>query len=274
MYLYFNNKGQLLEKLEHGPVARAGTTNYEIFAYFDNLNIDTLYTEAELKLIKPDFNNTKYPAIPMERAQVIFHKQEGENPLFFEDGKLYKGFYFNFGVFEEDDEPLSLLDTSGIWNSYINLRGSNHTNYVQGTSTITVQSGIEDEDGVTLELDQLLNRIYEAISQRIPLDSDGYFRVIDDITPFEPFNVGDIVFSKSKKKIYRIIDREGHLENIPFEFTDLIVEGILNLNSIDNIVFNSEEHLVTLERCEELFALKEDAITVENQDYIIPEGDR
>ena len=97
MYLYFNKNGQLLERLEHGPQARAGSTNFEIFAYFEGLNVDTLYTDATLTLIKPDFDRSIEGNLYMPFVNdVKYEIADGENPTHFVNGKTYKGFYFSY----------------------------------------------------------------------------------------------------------------------------------------------------------------------------------
>ena len=67
MWLYFNEKGQILEVLEHGAPPRTGTTEFEIFAFFENTDIDVSYSNAALKLKKPDIEEEEYPLLLMDK---------------------------------------------------------------------------------------------------------------------------------------------------------------------------------------------------------------
>ena len=125
MFLYFNSNGQLLERLEHGPQARAGTTNFEIFAYFEDLDIDTCFNAATLTLIKPDLEHTSYPPLIMEKKTIEFVNLDGEHSEKFENHQNYRGYYFNFYSYADNQTVDVLIDTIGTWIASIKLYSIN-----------------------------------------------------------------------------------------------------------------------------------------------------
>lgn len=241
MFLYFNSNGQLLERLEHGPQARAGTTNFEIFAYFEGVDIETTYTAATITLEKPDLLHTSYPALLMERKTINFEPLSGENPTHFERNHIYKGYYFNFYSFTTNQTVEVLLDTIGNWGAVIKLYGANRNVSVQGQATFNVGQGTESEDGNSVELETILNTIYLNLAEKLDIDSAGYIKVIDSIPEAgtvldeNVYNINDILFNKADNSFYKLLSLtivNGNPEKI------LSFNGLL-LNNLDDVSISS-----------------------------------
>lgn len=209
MWLYFNKNGQLLETLEHGNLPRAGTTDFEIFAFFEGVNVLSDYTTATLKLIKPDLNETEYPNLLMSLTEKRFSKLENENSNKFIDGNKYVGFYFAFSDFSDTQTIEVLLDTIGTWKAIITLFKNGKSLNVAGTATFTVASGIENEEGNTVSIDTLFNMCYSELSKFLPKKSDSYFKIVENASEIQIFdsslfNVNDIIFDRTTKLYYKL----------------------------------------------------------------------
>lgn len=165
MWLYFDKNGALKEILEYGNVPNSGTTNFEIFAYFEGTNIVELYKEATIKLYKPDFYGTAYPSLLMTQKSFVFDSSISES-AFFENGKSYLGYYFNFGDFKNDEEVEVLLDVPGIWRAIITLISTSNYNVV-GEVLFTVQPGIETNEETNASFDAVLNQVYRALATKL-----------------------------------------------------------------------------------------------------------
>lgn len=223
MFLYFNKNGQLLERLEHGPQARAGSTNFEIFAYFEGLDLERLYTTSTISFIKPDFDRTILGNLKIDSYEARYEVEDGENPIHFVNGKSYKGLRFDFASYEDGQDNEVLLDTVGQWAAIIKLKGSDGRQFVQGQANFTVASGTESEDGNTLGLSTIIDGIFTAIASKLNVNSAAYFRVVDEIPEhFESyaFNVGDVLYNKSDKGFYRLVSLDEA------ELIDISINGI------------------------------------------------
>ncbi len=213
MWAYFDEKGQLITSLEHGSVARAGTTSFQIFAFFKDVDILTTYSTATIKLRKPDLYGNGYPLLLMSRDRKVFHRLPSEantdvSP--FIPGQAYTGYIFDFADFNTTEETEVLLDTPGLWEATITLVGANRELNVQGVITFNVAEGTSSEDSTEMSIDEVLNQIYTSMGTKLDIASDFYLRVlsqeqIDNIDfTSSMFNIGDIIFNKTDKKFYQL----------------------------------------------------------------------
>jgi len=157
MWLYFNQNGRLLEVSEYDGQARAGTTAFKIYAVFENIDIDTVYTQATLKLYKPDIDGGSYPIILMEKEQNATF--EGPTGVHFLHGQSYKCYSFDFSDLQSGGDPVVLLDIPGLWYAVITLRDARRINVV-GSSSFNVQDGIPSETGDIEAFDAVLDYFY------------------------------------------------------------------------------------------------------------------
>ncbi len=165
MWLYFNQNGRLLEVSEYDGQARAGTTAFKIFAVFENINIDTEYTQATLKLYKPDSNGGSYPIILMEKEDSVTF--DGPNGIHFVRGQSYKCYSFDFSDLQSGGSPVVLLDTPGLWYAVITLRDARKINVV-GSSSFNVQDGISSETDEMEAFDAILDYFYRNYGGFVP----------------------------------------------------------------------------------------------------------
>lgn len=165
MWLYFNQNGRLLEVSEYDGQARAGTTAFKIFAVFENIDIDTEYTQATLKLYKPDSNGGSYPIILMEKEDGVTF--DGPNGIHFVHGQSYKCYSFDFSDLQSGGSPVVLLDIPGLWYAVITLRDARRINVV-GSSSFNVQDGISSETDETEAFDAILDYFYRNYGGFVP----------------------------------------------------------------------------------------------------------
>lgn len=243
MWLYFNEKGQLLVSLEHGNPARAGTTDFKIFAYFKDVDVSTSFSNATIKLRKPDLTGSGYPTLLMERSVQVFHLMSGETANSvspFKDGDTYIGYLFDFSNFNTTEDEEVLLDTPGLWEATITLIGANRSLNVQGMATFNVQRGTTSDDETEIDIDTVLNRIYEELATKLNIASDFYVRVLSyennkwymggaelETLTNDKFNVGDVVFEKVNKRFYKVT-ATGQAPEDGLEQIDLDLGEILN----------------------------------------------
>lgn len=193
MWLYFNENGQLIETLEHGNVARSGTTNFEIFAFFNNVDVPNLFSNATIKLRKPDLSGSEYPLLLMKLETKRFVKvSESEETNYFEVDKEYTGYYFNFADFNDSQDSEVLLDTPGMWQAVITLIGSDRRLNVQGVVNFYVENGVFDEKGHEISIDSLLNPIYTELSQKMDKNVSNIDMQQIGATTLSLNNMGDI----------------------------------------------------------------------------------
>lgn len=212
MWLCFNSNGALVEPaLQHGPAARAGTTNFQIFAYFDGVDL-TSNNFATIKLIKPDFNDSSYPLLAMRKVVMKYTQMSGENSSHFtanggpnSDGN-YPGFLFDFSNFSGDQSVAILLDTPGLWRAVITLYNANQVMSTQGTATINVQYGNVVNDGTEISIDELMAAYSAAISSKL-----DYINAIVTVSNIASANVSDydngqVIYDKSERKLYQKVN--------------------------------------------------------------------
>lgn len=218
MWLYFDSTGSLKEILEHGSPARTGSTNFEIFAFFEDLDILTDYGSATLKLLKPvsayDETASAYYPISMTIKTITFEQLDSElNLEYFSNNTSYTGYYFNFNV-EDDDEALILLDTPGIWHAIISLFGLDGTISVQGDAEFNVQDTGYSETETTLPDGYTIDSIYQDLARKLNIKSNGYIKVVSTIDmtfDTDIYNEGDVLFAKAENAFYRLVTSDGEL---------------------------------------------------------------
>lgn len=168
MILYFNKNGQLLEKLEYGSAPRAGTTKFQIFAYFADLQPNDgdydNYSVAMIRLRRPDLEGSEYPDLFMTTSSITFNSSiETSKNNTFQNGTTYYGFVFDFSKIKniQEDAFIKLLDISGMWRATITLMNRNSGNYVTGLVQFNVEGSVNDTDEEPQQLE------YEVIQQNI-----------------------------------------------------------------------------------------------------------
>lgn len=170
MWLYFDRNGRLLEALMHGPQPRSGTTDFEIFAYFEGKDIIEDYTTAELRLVRPDLNESEQPVPYMTAVTGLrFEAFDDERPIKFEDGKSYDVYRFDFteDMTDDDGTVTMVLNMSGQWKAHITLSSIRGRNSVQGEVTFSVGSGsVESEDPVTIPNSVMFTHIESELSRK------------------------------------------------------------------------------------------------------------
>ena len=232
MWVYFNKNGELINYLEHGVQPTVGTSAFQIFAVFDEA-IDTLNSEARIKLEKPDLHHSVYPPFLMQVDTKVFTPLEGEtNYAPFVPGKAYNGYLFDFGQFTDEQDLTVLLDTPGTWIATIVISDINKRRKAAGQINFYVQDGAGDEENEKeVELNELLDKIYDQFGTKLNVKSDKYIKIInslEDITPenYNNFNYentlgegnGDIVFLKHSKEFYRLINYDLETEKLTTVF--------------------------------------------------------
>ena len=250
MWLYFNKKGQLLEALEHGTPARSGATNFEIFAVFEGVDIDASYSNATIKLRKPDLDGSEYPFLLMEQKRFKYvPKSNNEHSNYFINNQFYNGYYFDFGGFNDSQETEVLLDTPGLWEAVIVLVGATRKLNVQGVATFNVEDEGYSQDATELSIDSLLNNIAAQMATKLNIKSTRYLRVLQSFSPYveegfpeSEFSVGDIIFNKETGSFYILnsFDYEEGVNPAYYEFPfDAIITNHLRVG--EKLVIPSAE---------------------------------
>ena len=126
MWIYFDENGTLIHYLDrHGPTARVGSTDFQIFAFFDNVDL-YVYNTATIKFVKDDFNESGCPTLfmtlirnaPFVLNEASHETEQGVYP--FVPGHKYTGL-FDFANFNGGQDVSVLLDTPGKWRAVITL---------------------------------------------------------------------------------------------------------------------------------------------------------
>lgn len=269
MWIYFNKKGQVLEILEHGSPAVSGTTNFEIFAFFEDVDVSLLYTNATIKLKKPDLTGSQYPLLLMKptEKEFVLDEEHDEHSNFFEDGEIYKGYYFDFADFNTTQDTEVLLDTPGLWQAVVSLMGNNRRAAVQGVATFYVLDGLVSQDGAQASIDTILNQIFVELSTKLNVKSDAYLRVVDDITDYSQdgfppaaFSIGDIIFNRQDGAFYKLNSLD-YIEGVNPEyftflfgatyFENVTIGTTLSLADANSVVLRNGDHLATQETLEQ-----------------------
>ena len=213
MWIWLDKTGKVQQYLMHGNSPIVGETDFEIFAYFDGLDIN-FFDEASIKFRKPDRQGSTYPILFMKKVDMIYKhmSMDGDSSKFNENDSPYTGFLFKFSDFAQDEEVVRLLDTPGLWEATITcLGGSNKTN-VSGLITFSVgKSASDSEDESELTLDQVLQNL--ILSQNaLPKSNIEYIRIIDNFVSkaqsggldVNSFVVGASVLDKTTQRIYEL----------------------------------------------------------------------
>lgn len=213
MWIWLDKTGQVEQYLTHGSSAVVGETNFQIFAYFHELNLNDIQT-ATIKFEKPDKTNSTYPALFMTRATMDYTYMDSDGSLsrFNENDSPYSGFLFDFANFEGGDEVVKLLDTPGLWKATITLLGTYNKITVSGLITFSVgPSAYDTEDPTEVTVDQVLQNF--IISNNFMFEEEtSYLRVTDDFVVSASegtldkniFTIGSIVLDMSTRGIYQI----------------------------------------------------------------------
>ena len=145
MILYFDKNGRLLECLEYGNAARAGTTHFKIFAYFEGLED---FTRADIKFKRPDLEGSELFALNMTPTLFHFNPQVQRSLYFKARPEGYQGFELDFNSIVEQDpndpndtDKVVILDMPGVWGATITLYTTqeNTTYNVAGGLKFTVE---------------------------------------------------------------------------------------------------------------------------------------
>lgn len=217
MWLYFDRNGALKQKLEHGSPARSGTTDFAIFAYFEDLPSNEDYRIATMKLYRPDLENTAYPMLMMTECPMRYEYMESDgSQTYFEDGKDYVGYLFDFSHFGVSDyAPTVLLDMPGRWKAVISLIGPDGAPSVTGMCIFDVQEGITYQDGTDVTQDELTDNLIQQLSTRVRYgnvifsvnavyDGQDFSEEFDGYMQSMNFVVGQLFVDRSQSKFYKL----------------------------------------------------------------------
>lgn len=170
MWLYFDDTGALIKSLEHGPDARVGTTKFQIFAYFDGVDLDE-FNVATIKLVRDDIEDSSHPSLLMSyvhNVPFVLNKDNDEtaaNVSPFVPGQRYNGYLFDFARFAGEQDVAVLLDTPGKWKAVITLFSGNKIS-VQGTAVFYVQGPRLETDPYIASIDDVVSNIAQEWSRR------------------------------------------------------------------------------------------------------------
>lgn len=186
MVLYFNEYGRLLEYLEYGNVARVGTTDFKLFAYFEGMENATL---ATIRLKRPDLEGSEYPDLFMMPDDFIFNPSVQESAYFKTEDNPYPGFVFDFNNVMNNGNKVRVLDTPGRWEATITV----YTNDVDspanvvGTIEFLVEEAVSayDEEAEELGVGAVVYNIIELL-QSLSVD-----RFVPYIGATQDLNLGD-----------------------------------------------------------------------------------
>ena len=172
MWSYFSQLGVLEQPtLVHGNAARVGTTAFEIFAYFDGLDLE-YYNVATIRFQKPDLYRTEYPTMFMYLRTKTYHAMEGDSDsTSFREGEQYLGFSFDFARFTGDNDVVVLLDTPGLWYATITLYSASQDRNVTGILSFYVQPAVsssDTEEGTELDLNDIENNVAPILASYLP----------------------------------------------------------------------------------------------------------
>lgn len=271
MILYFNKNGQLLEKLTYGTAPRVGSTNFQIFAYFDELNPNdasyTNYSVATIRLKRPDLEGSEYPDLFMTHAVITYDAYIADvSDSNFEDGVNYYGFVFDFSKVKniEEDTYIKLLDTPGMWQASITLLNNSTGDTVTGLIEFYVEGAVSDadEDAETLDYTVIQQNIGNLLQDYALIS--GTIMVVSDITDssiiWSNFNEGQLFYDKETGLYYRKINTSPYRE--PYD------NGILGSKRtiLRFIGFNEE---VILSELYELANTRLTVFQIEEIEYLI-----
>jgi len=232
MILYFNRNGQLLENLEYGSVARVGTTEFQIFAYFEDYDDYSVYQTAMISFRKPDLSQTVYPDLFMTKKEDFVFNSSIQTSTHFVNGRTYRGFLFDFGTVRDGASPVPILDTPGTWEASIILENLEDDN-VTGIVRFTVEEATSeyDDDEVAISLSELMSNIRNLLLN----DYVPYTAAIKNI------NLADreLLFGNGENYI------RGNNEELYVHGEEIYFDGdYLNFN-VDNVEFHVNDGGIT-----------------------------
>ena len=119
LWVLFNKDGQVLYRTNVGNLPFAGTTDYQIYAVFQDVDISH-YGSASIKFYKPDLDESSYYPLLMEKLPYGI-EYDGDTNDAFTNGQVYPGWLFDFTEYDGELSVQSLLDTAGLWRAVITL---------------------------------------------------------------------------------------------------------------------------------------------------------
>lgn len=254
MWIWLNKYGRVEKYLTHGGAPVAGETDFQIFAYFDGLDLE-YYDVASIKLRRPDINGSLYPALVMKKTNLTYHYIEGDRESSFVEGQTYTGFLFDFSDFVQNDgtsdDVVVLLDTPGLWEATITLLGSPASLNLSGLICFEVGSSVYN-DTTDVDLDQVLNTLILQL-QALQKGSTLYIKIADDFvtdatngtlnaTIYTASENGghSLVYDKTTKNIYKI------LTTTPDENDNTKVSATYEIfHALGNVVFTDTTQTIT-----------------------------
>lgn len=279
MWIYFDENGTLIHYLDrHGPTARVGSTDFQIFAYFENVDTYT-YNVAQIKFIKDDFNESGCPTLFMtliRNAPFVLNEasHETEQSVYpFVPGHKYTGYIFDFANFNGEQDVAVLLDTPGKWRAVITLyatidgiEGQIRTRSVQGTVEFNVEGPRLENDPYIASLDDIMGNIAQEMSSKAI-----YFITVDalegdlsesDFIKIKDNNLNRIVYNNivyyyaitvnNTKRYFSIVEQQGGNTNyneidVDLETGHYTVEIAMN-KYLEDHINNRIVHITQAER--------------------------
>lgn len=215
MIVYFNNKGVVKEQFDsYGILPVVGSTNFQIFAYFDGLNPNNdsyiNYSEAIIRFKRPDLEGSEYPVLFMQPAKITFDGT-GYNAHYFQNGQDYYGFVFDFTKVKDNDSIVKLLDTPGLWQASITLLNSSTGSTVTGLITFSVGGAVSelDEDATQLSYDVMIQNIAQQLANYV-LKSQVVLVIdhLSDIEDWTAYSDGQLFYDNGTG-LYYVADSES-----------------------------------------------------------------
>ena len=214
MILYFNKNGQLLEQLEYGSAPRVGMTTFQIFAYFNGIDIEN-YGTALIRLKRPDLEGSEYPDMYMVSYNLNYDSQVESSNYFSSTNNPYSGFNFNFDAVTDEYGRIFLLDTPGMWEASITLIAINGGSNVTGLVRFNVGASVSsvDEEPTELDWSVIERNIGAVLATKVDKNDGFYLRFVADLATsanngtlldrvFKPDNY---VFDGTTNKLYKIL---------------------------------------------------------------------
>lgn len=241
MLVYFNKKGIVKEQFDdYGNLPRVNTQYFKILACFDGIDLNS--TSAYIRLQKPDFEGTEYPALFMKLVNMTYDASLSESSSnYFHNGNIYPCYLFDFAsVRDGNQNPVNLLDVPGLWKATITVVDTNtNAANVVGLLTFNVGGYAESEAETVIEATDLANQWADQLSAKLGNINPYYMRVCSDFVskatngtlPNAYFNVtGIVVYDPNEDKFYKITSASAadpnHPENCYAAFTEIIPSEI------------------------------------------------
>lgn len=226
MLLWFNKKGILKEQLDsYGNPPRVGSQSFQIIAYFDGLDIDINYPNADIVLQKPDFYGTKLPRMGMDRVDITFQAGDADGQSqYFEVGHTYPCFMFDFAsIINQHDTPtdytddthVTLLDTPGLWKTTIMLKSASGVYDVTGTATFDVEGLDGSNDEVIPSESAVIRTFIQELSRKLNIRNGiVVLYELPDNPGSSGYSDGQIFYIESENQFYKMVNNSFQLFNI------------------------------------------------------------